>query len=140
MKKLLVFVLLATMLLPAIGIAEFDLKSMTDDQLLLLNKELTAELLSRGKTAFVPMGSYVVGENIPEGEYELFLDASKANMFKVSNYYVYQDSSSEWPDEAGSLTETTSVGRLILKNGNVLKLEFGGASMRKLLSFVIEFK
>lgn len=140
MKKLLVLILLVTMLLPVIVTAEFDLASMTDEQLMLLNKELMAELFSREKSAFIPMGTYVVGENIPEGEYELSLDTSKSNPLNMIGYYVYADSMRIILVVAGAVDASNSVGRLVLKKGNILELQMGGALLRALKAFVVEFK
>ena len=140
MKKLLVLILLVTMLLPAVGIAEFDFAGMTDEQLLLVSKELAAELFSREKTAFVSYGRYVVGEHIPEGEYELIWDSTNP---ENALYKVYENSEKNRKGEymfADWITEIPDSGsRFALKNGNILIIDGAGVYMKK-IHIVINFK
>lgn len=125
MKKLLVFVLLVTMLLPTIGMAKFDFASMTDEQLLLFNKELTAELFSREKTAIVPVGRYVIGEDIPEGEYELTI--LKPDASYMCGYKIYENSEQQLKNDYAIrgiiVLIPTPDSRVFLKSGNILEID-----------------
>ena len=145
MKKLLVLILLVTMLLPVVGMAEFDLINMTDEQLLLLNKKLMAELFSREKTALVPIGRYVIGEDIPEGEYELANANSNPETQMTVQYVVFENLEKRKQGEydfVGYLStnnKPTPNSRIKLKSGNVLQINYEGILMKK-SNLIIEFK
>lgn len=148
MKKLLVLVLLMTMLLPSIGIAEFDLKSMTDEKLLMLNTELAAELFSREKTAYLPIGWYVIGEQIPEGDYIFSLDTSKKTtdsegreafirIYESLETYNYYEG--KYSHTYNIRTRPDPESKIILESGNVLSIAFADVFIKK-AAFIIEFK
>jgi hypothetical protein len=140
MKKLLI-VLLLTMLLPAVGIAEIDLKSMTDEQLLLLNKELAVELFSRGKTATVYEGIYIAGETIPVGAYGLSIDPNLKYYFDCAFYTVYKDNASRVDGSFlydGRIEVDHPIGRIVLESGNILEITDGPVFMRIFSSLEFE--
>ena len=72
--KRLAFLLAFVLVLMNVSFAlaeSVDLASMTDDEILELLANVNAEIVSRGlpKSATLPQGSYIVGEDIPAGSY-----------------------------------------------------------------------
>lgn len=88
MKKALSLIICLAFVL-AIGItafAEFDLKSLSDEELFALETSIQAEKISRGiaKSADVPQGSYIIGKDIPAGSYSVSTESILAS-FVVKN-------------------------------------------------------
>ncbi len=74
MKKLIVFILaLSIVLLSSIAIADVDISALSYDDLLTLQRKLTAEIMSRPewKEVVVPSGIWTIGEDIPAGTYSV---------------------------------------------------------------------
>lgn len=68
----LVCLLVACLLLTPVAIAApFDLSSMTNDEIVALLDQVNAEIVNRGinKTAKLPQGTYIAGNDIPAGRY-----------------------------------------------------------------------
>lgn len=111
MKKL-VSLFAALMLIPSFSFAETDLSSMSVDDLVSLKTAIVGELMARDevKTVTVPAGEYIVGEDIPAGKYSVATSASMV-MLTVNEY-----------KEAYVVTPNDPIGKLSLKNGDVLAL------------------
>lgn len=119
--------------------AQVDLKSMSDDELLLLSHELVTELFNRGKKASIPVGEYLIGEHIPAGEYHVELNGMKGfNMSMISTYSSINESSL---DGMYSLADGSSeIGRLVLHEGGKLVVSIGGIYLRALTSLTFVFE
>ena len=76
MKKFLGFLFAVLLLLPIFASAEVDVKSLSTEELLALRVSIVDELMARGemKSANVPAGEYVVGDDIPAGSYSITTD------------------------------------------------------------------
>ena len=63
--------LLVCLLLVSVASAVVDLSSMSDDEILTLLSQVNQEVVSRGlnKTAKLPQGGYIAGQDIPVGRY-----------------------------------------------------------------------
>lgn len=140
MRKFLVLMLMATMLLPATVIAEFDNKSLTDEQLVAMHQSLVNELFSREKTATIPIGYYVIGIDIPAGEYQLVGDPSGDGR---GQYLVFENAEKRKTREyafGGQIyLDVTPDSRIFLEDGNILEIEYTGVLMKK-SHFTIVFK
>ena len=70
MKRFLCLLMVLTLFIPCVASAEIDLKSLSTSDLLALKLSIVQELIDRGeiKSATVPAGKYVVGEDIPAGK------------------------------------------------------------------------
>lgn len=114
MKKL-VSLFAALMLIPCFSFAETDLSGMSVDDLVSLKTAIVGELMARDevKTVTVPAGEYIVGEDIPAGKYSVATSASMV-MLTVNEY-----------KEAYVVTPNDPIGKLSLKNGDVLALSSG---------------
>lgn len=60
-------------LLFSVALADVDLATMTVDELITLKTQIEQELINRGavKSATVPAGKYIVGKDIPAGDYSI---------------------------------------------------------------------
>ena len=114
MKRLACFMLVILMMIPFTAFAEYDLASMTADELVALQNQIMAELFARGelKEVRVPAGKYVVGEHIPEGEYSVVLAEGGFMAAVMLNQYegIY------------SVTDDSSIGRLVLAKGDIVEI------------------
>ena len=72
MKKILTVILLVV-LTCSVAYAEMNLSSMTTEELIALQTSITKELMDRGamKSASIPAGEYVIGKDIPAGDYSI---------------------------------------------------------------------
>lgn len=119
MKKLLA-ILLVVCLFPVFASAA-DLDGLSFDDLLKLQREVVAEIMSRPewKEVTVPGGSWVVGEDIPAGSYCI-------SAGKKGGYVTIKR-----PGEIFSIisqgvrNETNKIGKIELKVGDVVEIEDG---------------
>lgn len=111
MKKIISLVLVL-LLFPALAMAEINLSSMTNDELIQLKTQILDELLTRSeiKEVKVPAGEYTVGEDIPVGSYTVYAD-SAACMLTVNEYEVLH-----------YLGQSEHIGKLVLKDGDTVNL------------------
>ena len=87
MKKLIVCVIALCMMI-SLASAE-DLSSLSFDQLLTLQKEVTAELISRPewKEVTVPAGTWTIGTDIPAGFYSIKNTSDSLNLVETDGLY-----------------------------------------------------
>ena len=124
--SLLCALVLAAGLLPAAVLAEApDLASMSDEALLALYDRLNEEVVRRGlpRTATLPKGTYIAGEDLPAGRY---IYTCLATGDEWGNVTVYSDrgngSQKQWEvvlaPEEGQEPETFMVN---LEEGDALR-------------------
>ena len=119
MKKLFSVILLVCMI-PVFASAS-DLKDLSFDELLALQKSVVAEIMSRPewKEVTVPGGSWTVGVDIPEGAYCISA-GGKGGYVKIQR-----------PGEIFSIVsqgirnETNKIGKIDLKAGDVVTVDSG---------------
>lgn len=118
MKKTLAFVLsfLLALSLCTTAYAEFDLASMSDDDLFSLETAIQAEKISRGiaKSADVPQGSYIIGQDIPAGTYSIST-AGILTTLVLKN----PDGST---DNTQILSSKSPIGKIVLSNGQIIEI------------------
>lgn len=124
MKKLCFIVLCIVLLVPVFGVAvnDVDLSSYTVEQLIEFKDAIIEELLSRDEYSGteVPVGKYVVGEDIPEGDYTV-KGLQYMCIVNINNYdQVYTVSSSD-----------PYIGKIMLKNGDVIEITMGSSLFMK---------
>jgi len=98
-----------------------DLNSMSVKELKQLKADIEAELLSRGaeKVMEIPVGSYVIGVDIPAGVYSVELSAGL--QFPFAMIYLHKEERLHHiAPEAG----VEKIGKLVLENGE--KIEVSG--------------
>lgn len=117
MKKYLGLLLAVLLLLPVFANAEVDVKALSTDELLALRVSIVDELMARGemKSANVPAGEYVVGEDIPAGSYSITTDQILVTIV-IGDY-----------DGMYVVSPDSPVGKLTLKAGD--KIQFTGGVM-----------
>lgn len=112
MKKLIILIVLC--LLVSSASAELDLSGYSYDQLLDLQKSVTAEIISRPewKEVTVPAGTWIIGEDIPAGEYCIKNTADSLNIISSTNpsgdFDVYK-----------TLGKDEVIGKAALNDGSV---------------------
>lgn len=112
MKKFLRFFLAVLLLLPVFASAEVDIKALSTEELLALRVSIVDELMARGemKSANVPAGEYVVGEDIPAGSYSITTDQLLVTIV-VGDY-----------DGMYVVSPDSPVGKLTLKAGDKIQI------------------
>jgi len=117
MKKFLGFLFAVLLLLPIFASAEVDVKSLSTEELLALRVSIVDELMARGemKSAKVPAGEYIVGEDIPAGSYSITTDQILVTIV-IGDY-----------DGMYVVSPDSPVGKLTLKAGD--KIQFTGGVM-----------
>ncbi len=112
MKKFLGFFLAVLLLLPVFASAEVDVKALSTEELLALRVSIVDELMARGemKSANVPAGEYVVGEDIPAGSYSITTDQLLVTIV-VGDY-----------DGMYVVSPDSPVGKLTLKAGDKIQI------------------
>ena len=124
MKKFLLL-LLAGLLIVSSAFAD-DLSSMTIDELRQLQNEINAEIRSRPewKEVEVPSGTWVVGKDIPAGEYSIkmgkegfYVSVKRPNKYGTTDLIVNQ----------GITSDDAMVGRVDLQNNDIVEVKHGKA-------------
>jgi hypothetical protein len=121
MKKLITLLLIAALLLPAAALADLpDISGLTVEELIELNHQIQLRLFSEQLVngVKVPPGTYIIGEDIPAGTYRVeitggtgFYDLNQ----KAGGYLIASGLT-------GSLYDVTEIGKMVLEDGNELKL------------------
>lgn len=121
MKRVLTVVLVLLSLVSAVSAETIDLKGMTPEELVSLRDAVNAELIARGfeKEVNVPAGTYVVGKDIPAGEYTI---STKAMMLAFTTL----DSNGQY-DDIHSIMPGTPIGRIQLREGYTVEIVGGTA-------------
>lgn len=117
MKKILCSLLVILFLIPVFASAEVDVKALSTEELLALRVSIIDELMARGemKSAKVPAGEYIVGEDIPAGSYSITTDQILVTIV-IGDY-----------DGMYVVSPDSPVGKLTLKAGD--KIQFTGGVM-----------
>ena len=121
MKKLLSLILVVVLVLPAAACADLpDISSLTDQELLDLCKmigvKLFGEKLADG--IIVPPGEYIVGEDIPAGNYKITISGGMGfyDVYNKKGGYIVMSG------VAGEPYNVLEIGKLTLEDGNILEL------------------
>ena len=119
MKKLIVLILVASLsLISSIAIADVDVSTLSYDELLVLQKKLTTEIMSRPewKEVVVPAGIWTIGEDIPAGTYSLTCADEYGASFKA-----YPDSTMSDYDFV-AISGNSPLGKYTFTEGMVIDL------------------
>ena len=125
MKRFFCSILAILLMVPFFAGAEIDVKSLSTEEMLALRVSIVEELMSRGemKSAKVPAGEYIVGEDIPVGSYSITTDQILVTVV-IGDY-----------DDMYVISSDSPIGKLTLKagdkiqfTGNVVMTKFAGLS------------
>ena len=125
MKKLLAIILILVVLLPAAAFADIpDISELTNDELLQLDWQIQAILYEHQLEdgVLVPAGVYIVGIDIPAGEYKADTVSDVGGLVKVFKSVTdYENGLYNYMSETllGNMWGTLSF-RLKIEDGNVL--------------------
>ena len=127
MKKLVSILVLVFLVVSSAAAEDFDLSGLSFDQLVQLQSRITMEIMQRDEwqEVTVPAGIYEVGKDIPAGTWSLEM-ASKGNC-EVLLYPNKAESENEFGFSLFDVVlseylEKLTVGKLDLRNGNILQL------------------
>ena len=114
MKKILCSLLVILLLVPVFASAEVDVKMLSTEELIALRVSIVDELMARGemKSANVPAGEYIVGEDIPAGSYSITTNQILVTIV-IGDY-----------DGMYVVSPDSPVGKITLKAGD--KIQFTG--------------
>ena len=114
MKKILCSLLVILLLVPVFASAEVDVKMLSTEELIALRVSIVDELIARGemKSANVPAGEYIVGEDIPAGSYSITTNQILVTIV-IGDY-----------DGMYVVSPDSPVGKITLKAGD--KIQFTG--------------
>jgi hypothetical protein len=133
MKKIVAFLLVALMACTAFPALAVDISRMSFDELVELRAQVDAAIIATGEADWftVPQGSYLVGEQLPAGNYtvELLNESDGAAMITV---YKNEDGSGfEGVLNYYSIDVDSGIGCLKLKKGNKFEVTFGSTRFKK---------
>ncbi len=115
MKRFFCTFLFILLLIPIVANAEVDVKTLSTEELLALKVSIVEELIARGemKSAKVPAGEYIVGEDIPAGSYSITTEQMLVTVVigDYDNFYV--------------ISPESPLGKITLKAGD--KIQFTGS-------------
>lgn len=140
MKRIVAVLLIVILLTPILALAsQQDIKSMSDEKLLKLNDAVIAELFSRGKSATIPIGEYIVGKHIPAGEYRA--EIVENGILSLAMILTYGDDTDLSLENFITLSEEVPVvGRLVLKAGKRVVISSGNIILSALNGATFTFK
>ncbi len=101
----------------------FDLSSLSYDELIALHKQVSMAIMQSDewKEVTVPVGTYVIGEDIPAGNYTVVYDGGmQACLYITSPNERYKDA-----HLLGDIWESYTIGKLSLSDGQVLEITYG---------------
>ncbi len=121
MKKIVALLLALLFCLGSFpAFAAVDLSAYTQEELLALRDSINKELLKRGieKEVIVPIGIYIVGEDIPAGVYTIKTINDGAELKVYENIH----SSRHFFYEYLTHYDSEAIGKLTLTNGNIVEI------------------
>ena len=118
MKKLICILLVC--IIPVIAYAAVELSSMSYNDLLSLQKQIVAEIMSRPewKEVTVPAGSWRVGEDIPAGTYSMRSDFAGVTVWR-REIDDYADNGLYYNE---IIQRSGPCGKIILESGMLVEL------------------
>ena len=133
MKKALSVIIVLSVLfsVSALAFAEFDLSALTDEELMQLPLKVTEEQIARGlvKSAHIGSGKYIVGQDLPAGNYK----ATNEHKYSM-NFWVFDKNGR--PTYNLALWETgEETGKIILNDGDTL--EINGSILLSVFSGIV---
>ena len=128
MKRFISLLLLVSvMFLFGFAYAE-DLSKLDDEQLIALSVAVNSEIIQRNlnKKVKVPTGTYIVGQDIPAGDYTI---RPTGTFLRVDIY----EGEVKLGNRTGifSANQEEIIGKISLKEGQIVEISFGGSTFEK---------
>ena len=126
MKKLITVILILALLLPAAACAEVpDISGLSYEELLALNAAVQQAIFANAASVDgvkVPIGEYIIGEDIPAGTYRLEFPGPEDTSFGY--IYIYGPDESETDSYlTGKGYGVEAIGKIVLEEG--MKISIG---------------
>ena len=128
MKRFIALLLLVSVLLLFGSAYAEDLSTLDDEQLIALSVAVNSEIVRRdlNKKVKVPAGTYIVGQDIPAGDYTirptgvlLCVEIYEGEVKLGNRIGIYSASQEEL------------IGKISLKEGQIVEISFGGSTFEK---------
>ena len=125
MKKIICFILFLC-IIPACVFAEYDLSSLSFDELKELHIQILNEYVSRPewKETTIPSGQWEVGKDIPAGEYRVTVPTDGAAHMLIT-YTKENSKRAETIIDWYAFSDTDTLGKIILKDGYIVLISAG---------------
>ena len=120
LRILAVSLILILLAMPVFAESNWDLQSMTTEELAALQVAVNAELMNRNfttKEVIVPPGTYTIGVDIPAGDYSFRCDDRMAGIDIESAKGKFVT--------GHSLTKGETVGKQPLEDGQTIEISYG---------------
>ena len=116
--RIMCMLLVAALFLPCAALADYDLSTMSTDELLAMRSAINAELMTRGieKEVLVPEGTYIVGVDIPAGSYTVRPESSQAYVNVYDAYGNFVDNTHMTKKDG------EYIGKLVLTENQTVKV------------------
>lgn len=128
MKKIIALLLLVSVLLLFGSAYAEDLSKLNDEQLIALSVAVNSEIIQRNlnKKVKVPTGTYIVGQDIPAGDYTI---RPTGSLLCVE---IYEDEV-KLINRVGSFSvnQEEIIGKISLKEGQIVEITLGGSTFEK---------
>ena len=128
MKKIIALLLLVSVLLLFGSAYAEDLSKLDDEQLIALSVAVNSEIIQRNlnKKVKVPTGTYIVGQDIPAGDYTI---RPTGSLLRVE---IYEDEV-KLINRVGSFSvnQEEIIGKISLKDGQIVEITLGGSTFEK---------
>ena len=106
----------------------FDISALSYDELIALHKQVSLAIMQSDewKEVTVPIGTYVIGEDIPAGDYTVTYTGRVQSCL-----YIYPDIKSVGSYDFSlhilnpSVFDSGSIGKLSLSDGQVIDIQYG---------------
>ena len=122
MKKLFAMILVLAML-PVFALADLpDISGLSESELLELSQQIQMRLFSEKliNGVRVPIGTYVIGEDIPAGTYRILSGDD------ISSIALYEDDSDRISElfTFGTYYNSAEIGKIVLQEGVRIKIDY----------------
>lgn len=152
MKRFFAILVAALLVVPVMTLADVDLSTFSDEDLLLLETRIKEEKITRGipASAIITEGKYSIGENgtIPAGKYYVVYESSKQESSpSISDHYYWlsirlRSSDGRIIESRNMTTELTDHPSIYLEfpEGGTFEVRETGASVRLVKSEGVVFE
>jgi len=124
MKKLIAFILILTLAVPAAALADLpDISGLSEEELIELNHQIQMRLFNEKliNGVDVPAGEYTVGTDLPEGTYRMVIVFPSAGGH-MSVFKSEEQKSAIDESFLGEYWGVTEIGKITLVDGNILRI------------------
>lgn len=134
MKKLITLLLILAMILPASSVAELrrvemnipDISGLSFEELKELDRQIHMQMFGERLVSGVPVpvGKYVIGEDIPAGTYRIETTAENGFIALTS-----PEGKAKGSYLIGSVYDVMVIGKIVLEEGYTIEIDYGNITI-----------